>query len=261
MKSIDKNIVKSAAIHLIQKYGSTTDTDVKNRLKNTGYQAFKADVSRFMEELTQEQEWKTTQVHNYIVYQPKVKTDQTQKDLNKTKPETKTADPKEKYAHLLHQKITSCKIHYYNLTLTEKQEAKLLSNQECKNGYILSTKNVGCVLNWPLDKLSMLRDTLSAKQWNIQKFPANYISFSGQKLKKQEAFLLTHEMLRSYAIHSSQKEIQLVNLEVHNENLATVELTLQDQSTIKLSKFELSLENELKPLLIKIIDYTIQSSN
>ena len=253
MKPIDKNIVKSAALFLINKYGSTTAIDVKNRLRNTGFQAFKADVSTFMNELINEENWKTSQVHNYTVYQPN--TQIRRKRVAKKKPPTQ-----DKHAHLMNKKISSCKIHYYDLILTEKQEALLNIDNQKQPGYILSTKSVGCILNWPLPKLNTLKDTLGAEQWNIQKFPLDKISYSGQKLKKQEAYTNTDEILNEYQIHNLNGETQLMSLEINTQNLATVEMVFEDNTVTKLSKFDTSLE-KLKPLLIKIIDFTINSSN
>ena len=257
MKPIDKNIVKSAALFLIDKYGSTTAIDVKNRLRNTGYQAFKADVSTFMDELSNEENWKTSQVHNYTVYQP---TTEANRLIAKKIPSPKKKPTQDKYAHLMNKKISSCKIHYYDLTLTEKQEALFNFNNQRQAGYLLSTKSVGCILNWPLPKLNTLKDTLSAEQWNIQKFPLDKIAYSGQKLKKQEAYTDNDELINEYQLHNTNGETQLLSLEINNQNLATIELVFEDNTVAKLSKFDESLE-KLKPLLIKLIDFTISSTN
>ena len=247
MKPVNKKNVKTIASYLMNKYGSTTAIDVKNRLRNIGYKAFQADISAWMEELSQEENWKKTHTHGNATYQ-----------FKSTSNPNIYIDVKKKYEQLFHKKIYACKTHYYNLILTEKQEAQFLIQNQKEAGYILSTKNIGCILNWPLpSSLNTLKDSLGAEQWNIQKFPKERISYSGQKIKKQEAFLNSKQPIQEYTLQAKSDEVQLMNLHVDNQNLAAVELTFDDESTVKLSKFEISLDKELKPLVIKLVKHQL----
>ncbi|OJJ17476.1 hypothetical protein BKI52_26770 [marine bacterium AO1-C] len=68
MKNLTKDVVKEAAEHLIEAFGTTTTLDVKNRLRQLGFQAFQAEVSNFMDTLTSEEQWHFNHNGRYRVY-------------------------------------------------------------------------------------------------------------------------------------------------------------------------------------------------
>ena len=68
MKNLTKDAVKEAAEHLIEAFGTTTTLDVKNRLRQVGFQAFQAEVSDFMDILTSEEQWRFNHNGRYRVY-------------------------------------------------------------------------------------------------------------------------------------------------------------------------------------------------
>lgn len=53
----DKSDVENAARHLIKIHGATTTLEVKSLLRNSGFLALQADVSRFMQMVAYEQGW------------------------------------------------------------------------------------------------------------------------------------------------------------------------------------------------------------
>ncbi len=68
MKTLTQAAVQQAAEFLIEKYGSTTTLDVKNRLRTAGYQAFQAEVSHLMDALAQQEQWEYQQNNRYRIY-------------------------------------------------------------------------------------------------------------------------------------------------------------------------------------------------
>lgn len=68
MKNLTKDAVKEAAEHLMEAFGTTTTLDVKNRLRQLSFQAFQAEVSNFMETLTNEEQWRFNHNGRYRVY-------------------------------------------------------------------------------------------------------------------------------------------------------------------------------------------------
>jgi predicted DNA-binding WGR domain protein len=68
MKDLTKEDVKNTAEYLIEKFGSTTEQDVKNRLRNGGFKAFQNDINVMMYELAQEENWTSTFKGNLHVY-------------------------------------------------------------------------------------------------------------------------------------------------------------------------------------------------
>jgi len=68
MKNLTKNAVKEAAEHLIEAFGTTTTLDVKNRLRQQGFQALQAEVSNLMDTLTDEEQWRFNHNGRYRVY-------------------------------------------------------------------------------------------------------------------------------------------------------------------------------------------------
>jgi predicted DNA-binding WGR domain protein len=68
MKTVDATAVLLAAEELMSKNGSTTTLDVKNRLRNNGYMAVQAEVSRFMDDLARTESWTYAQQNSFRVY-------------------------------------------------------------------------------------------------------------------------------------------------------------------------------------------------
>jgi len=68
MKNLTKDAVKEAAEHLIEAFGTTTTLDVKNRLRQQGFQALQAEVSDLMDTLTNEEQWRFNHNGRYRVY-------------------------------------------------------------------------------------------------------------------------------------------------------------------------------------------------
>ena len=68
MKTLTQEAVKEAAEDLIEAFGTTTTLDVKNKLRQQGYQAMQADVSRLMDTVTAEERWQFNHNGRYRVY-------------------------------------------------------------------------------------------------------------------------------------------------------------------------------------------------
>ena len=68
MKTLTKEAVKGAAENLIETFGSTTTLDVKNKLRQTGFQAFQNEVSTLMDAVTAEERWQFNHNGRYRVY-------------------------------------------------------------------------------------------------------------------------------------------------------------------------------------------------
>lgn len=68
MKNLTKEAVKEAAEYLIEAFGTTTTLDVKNRLRQVGYQAFQNEVSNLMDTVTAEERWQFNHNGRYRVY-------------------------------------------------------------------------------------------------------------------------------------------------------------------------------------------------
>lgn len=56
-KTAGKTAVKQAAEHLMLTNGETTTLEVKNWLRQEGYTAYQADISRWMFKIAKEQNW------------------------------------------------------------------------------------------------------------------------------------------------------------------------------------------------------------
>ena len=57
LKSLDKNAVRTAAIHLMERNYTTTTLEVKEFLRSQNYWAIQATISRFMDELAEAEDW------------------------------------------------------------------------------------------------------------------------------------------------------------------------------------------------------------
>lgn len=57
LKPLTKAAIRSAAIHLMERNYSTTTLEVKQLLRIQNYWAIQATISRWMEELAQEENW------------------------------------------------------------------------------------------------------------------------------------------------------------------------------------------------------------
>lgn len=68
MKTLTKEAVKGAAENLIETFGTTTTLDVKNKLRQTGFQAFQNEVSTLMDTVTAEERWQFNHNGRYRVY-------------------------------------------------------------------------------------------------------------------------------------------------------------------------------------------------
>lgn len=68
MKTLTQEAVKEAAEDLIEAFGTTTTLDVKNKLRQQGFQAMQADVSRLMDIVTAEEKWQFNHNGRYRVY-------------------------------------------------------------------------------------------------------------------------------------------------------------------------------------------------
>ncbi|EAY30587.1 WGR domain-containing protein [Microscilla marina] len=68
MKTLTKDAVKEAAEDLIEAFGTTTTLDVKNKLRQQGFQALQAEVSTLMDEVTAEESWQFNHNGRYRVY-------------------------------------------------------------------------------------------------------------------------------------------------------------------------------------------------
>jgi predicted DNA-binding WGR domain protein len=79
MKTLTKEDVLDTAETLMNDNGSTTTLDVKNKLRNLGFQAMQADVSRWMDELAREERWNYNQQSGHRVYTLGADTDDTTK--------------------------------------------------------------------------------------------------------------------------------------------------------------------------------------
>jgi len=55
-----KTAVKQAAEHLLLSNGQTTTLEVKTLLREQGFEAYQADVSQWMDRLSQELDWEFT---------------------------------------------------------------------------------------------------------------------------------------------------------------------------------------------------------
>ena len=60
--------VKQAAETLITTFGTTTTLDVKNKLRQQGFQAFQAEVSNLLDEVTAEEQWQFNHNGRYRIY-------------------------------------------------------------------------------------------------------------------------------------------------------------------------------------------------
>ncbi|WP_299456943.1 WGR domain-containing protein [uncultured Microscilla sp.] len=68
MKTLTKDAVKEAAEDLIEAFGTTTTLDVKNKLRQQGFQALQAEVSTLMDAVTAEESWQFNHNGRYRVY-------------------------------------------------------------------------------------------------------------------------------------------------------------------------------------------------
>ncbi|MFK7981673.1 MAG: hypothetical protein AB8G86_16945 [Saprospiraceae bacterium] len=57
LKSLDKHIVRTAAIRLMEQNYTTTTLEVKQLLRSQNYWAIQATISRWMDELAEEEDW------------------------------------------------------------------------------------------------------------------------------------------------------------------------------------------------------------
>lgn len=68
MKQLSEEAILEAAEALMDEHGSTTTLDVKNRLRNQGYQAFQTEISQKMEKLCQTESWQYRTQGRFRVY-------------------------------------------------------------------------------------------------------------------------------------------------------------------------------------------------
>lgn len=57
LKSLDKNAVRTAAIHLMERNYTTTTLEIKQLLRSQNYWAIQSTISRWMDELAEEEDW------------------------------------------------------------------------------------------------------------------------------------------------------------------------------------------------------------
>ncbi len=67
-KYLNKELVKQAAEHLILSNGITTTLEVKKHLREQGYLAFQREVSRMLETISKEHEWRFEYNGKYRIY-------------------------------------------------------------------------------------------------------------------------------------------------------------------------------------------------
>lgn len=64
----NQEAVKAAAEELIRENGATTTLEVKNKLRNQGFIAYQAEVSRMLDETAQSQGWEFEVNGKFRVY-------------------------------------------------------------------------------------------------------------------------------------------------------------------------------------------------
>ena len=68
LKSLNKEAVRTAAIRLMEQNYTTTTLEVKQLLRSQNYWAIQATISRWMDELAEEEDWYYETYNNYRNY-------------------------------------------------------------------------------------------------------------------------------------------------------------------------------------------------
>ena len=68
LKTLDKNTVRTAAIQLMERNYTTTTLEVKQLLRSQNYWAIQGTISRWMDELTQEEDWYYEHINHHRNY-------------------------------------------------------------------------------------------------------------------------------------------------------------------------------------------------
>jgi len=68
LKTLDKNAVRVAAIQLMERNYTTTTLEVKQLLRSQNYWAIQGTISRWMDELAQEEDWHFEHINHHRNY-------------------------------------------------------------------------------------------------------------------------------------------------------------------------------------------------
>lgn len=163
---------------------------------------------------------------------------------------------RQKFDRFSNQKMTGCKMGFFEAEKWVKQAATFEVNGQQREGYLLLNKSAGYTFSWNLpEDLEAVRLILKSKKWDAAKWGFREAKLLGEKIKAAEAFDAKGVTLKEgvYQLLEKQTAMETQAILVNNENLYQIECFFEAGERAVLSKFQMDLETEMLPLMTNLL--------
>ncbi|MEZ4885479.1 MAG: hypothetical protein R3E32_12175 [Chitinophagales bacterium] len=163
---------------------------------------------------------------------------------------------RQQFAPYFHQKMTGCKMGFFEAEKLVKQKATFEVGGQQIEGYLLLTKSAGYSFNWSLPKdLEVVKQVLKAKKWDALQLGFEEAKLLGEKVKDAKVFDSEGTELKdgTYKILAKQTAMETQAILVDNQHLYQIECFFEGGERAVLSKFQMDLEGEMLPLVNRFL--------